>query len=188
MQATVETADLIRAIKAASVSMSSDPTRAHLAGVMFEAEADTLHVVATDGHTLIDVRLPARHADNYGRVFLPASRIKATIAHLKTFTCAEIDIATLVLDTIGRNDFPPWRNVIPTNEPHPSTHVSLAPAVLDVAVKAGKTLARRATKKYESTEGWEFRIREDLDPVVAEWRSARAGAMSVTLVLMPMRL
>lgn len=189
MHSTVETADLIRAIKAASCAMSSDPTRTHLRGVMFEAEGDTLHVVGTNGHTLIDVRLPSRHDDPRGRAFLPAARIKATLAYLKTqLKFADVDPIPGITP-IGPNDFPQWRQVIPSNERAPSCHVSLSPVVLDVAAKAGKALARHAAKNGEpSVEGWRFRVRDDLDPVVLEWAGAITRSMSATLLLMPMRL
>lgn len=53
----VDTAQLIKALTACKVAISSQETRYYLNGICLESDDDGLHVVATDGHRLVAAKL-----------------------------------------------------------------------------------------------------------------------------------
>lgn len=117
--------DLAEALAHARPAMSTEETRYYLNGVLFQRQEAELWVVATDGHRLHAVHLPAPDgSEALGDSIVPRKAVPIIAA-----LCAEarVDVAfsagkmrlcageTTLTSKLIDGNFPDWRRVVPNN-------------------------------------------------------------------------
>jgi len=135
--ATLDSTILGELISLTSYSMSSDDTRPHLAGTLFECEGDVIRMVTTDGHRLSKAEATVSGADLKLKMLIPhkgVNELKRVIEDAKAAQKGEddpnlgIDIATAQGNAFFRRadlqlsvkladeQFPPYSKVIPQRQ------------------------------------------------------------------------
>lgn len=194
MKITTTSTILSRCLKAVSTFCSKDESRFHLNGVLFEAKASSVHIVATDGHTLCAAEPIHTKTEVQGEVIVSLECIKRIITMCKgrddrpvTITIYEgkkeivVGNESMPLQII-KSSFPPWRKICPASSGRScdSGIVGLDPVYLVRAGKAGKDF--RTNKEH----GVKFSIGGELDPVRIDQHCYDTGGL--TVIIMPMRI
>ena len=131
---TLETGLLSELVGLTSYSMSSDDTRPHLAGTLFERNGNTVRMVTTDGHRLskAESSLSEEAKESDFSMLVPHKGINELKRLLEEKTAkketVEIDVAVSAGNAFFRRDdvllnvklaeeqFPPYDKVIPQNQ------------------------------------------------------------------------
>lgn len=186
---------LFNAISAVLPFASKDDTRAHLCSVLFEADGDTLNVVATDGHTLAwakplpDLRSPKAKAS----AILGADVAKGLADTVKPSRTERDDVIEIRFNdgihytsALGESRFgamtanyPPFRKVVP-NKVKPSVF-NANPVYLERVAKACKAFVRggRRVDRGVQVQGG------GLDPIRFDYSHPDFG--DLVAIVMPMR-
>ena len=142
---------LLRLIAQAAYASSSDESRPHLCGVLFELADDTLTAVSTDGHRLAIASVKTPHGPAT-KLLVPAKGIAelkklcsssdtVEIRHSGKLILMTTSDTTVTITTSGEA-FPPWRKVVPKTHKH---SVTLDRSALLDAVKRVALVASKAT-------------------------------------------
>lgn len=125
------TKDLLRAINAVKAAQSTDPSRFILNGILFEADADRLTLVTTDGRRLA-LSSFITPGSGKGLYVVPSGIIEQLASALKVggeavscvfadnsanFTCGDWSIAGKLVE----GNYPNYKQVIPANNNHKAT-------------------------------------------------------------------
>lgn len=151
-EGVVATAGLHELLARAEHAISEDETRMHLNSLLFESTAETLRVVATDGHrlcradaaasagswTALVARRTIEHLLKVAGAKGAAAETRITVGKkIARFTAGPVDILCKLVDA----RFPPYEQVIPAKSEDAVTVEAepFAECVRGVAVAAGKT-------------------------------------------------
>jgi hypothetical protein len=201
---TIERGTLRAMLEGAVLTMSKDPTRPHLHGVLFEFDIEGLAVTSTDGHRL--TRTTGRYFGGNAPVLGVATKLlipadQATRL-LKALKCP-VKLADRVLDielgdgfsveldgathrlTATDDNFPPYEKVIPKERDKDGTNgcnaITVSSVYMGDVAKAAKHLANPALKYPVS-----WTVDGNRDPIRVDMRNQNAGTETV-IVIMPMR-
>jgi hypothetical protein len=194
---TITRQNLSCALRAALEWVCEDETRFHLCTVYLEVSGDHLHVVATNGHGLCDAR-PECKSTADASVLIPVDRVKDLLRWLKckkaennfeiTLTIAEDKLHASgmhgVCEVVGmREQFPPFRQVIPERSNNSCNVVGVSPDYLELAGRSGQLF-------YDdpgNSRGFEWsQPAEPLAPIRLDMSVPDRG--DLTVVIMPMRI
>lgn len=129
--AAVEADKLLELVSLTSYSMSSDDTRPHLAGALFEGSGKVLRVVTTDGHRLTKAEASVTEKKLKFEMLVPnkgVQELRRLLEDAKGEKGATVDVATASGTAFFRRDgvvlnvkladekFPPWAKVIPQQQ------------------------------------------------------------------------
>ena len=95
----VNRAALIHLLQSTHFAMSQQDVRAYLNGLLVEIDAQTLTVVATDGHRMAICRLPSQLSNQHYRLLLPRKGVQEILRLLNNVTDENVFIAA------GKNHF-----------------------------------------------------------------------------------
>jgi DNA polymerase III sliding clamp (beta) subunit (PCNA family) len=193
----------LRAIlEGAALTMSKDPTRPHMNGVLFEFDQDQLTVTSTDGH-----RLTRTTAYYFNGHTLPGKKLSLlipfdqVIRFIKALKCptkvadrgielvvdgaitAEVDGAIHRLVPVDAN-FPPYEKVIPKERDKEGTTGCNA---INVSAKYLGDVAKAAKHLAGSPGGVRWTVDGSRDPIRIDMHNQDAGT-DTTIVIMPMRM
>lgn len=163
---TVPAGDFAGALRQVVPAASADDSRPIFTGVLFQAEAGGLRLVATDSYRLAVRDLPSAAVLAEGQhVLVPSkalgelSRTIASAEHV-TVNLGERDVSfevgrTRVISRLIEGDFPTYRNLIPQNFPN---RVVVERELLLDAVRRVRLMAREATpiRVNMSSDGFEL--------------------------------
>jgi hypothetical protein len=186
MYATDDSIEITKAeIKAILEHASTDATRPHLAGALFQLNGHAI-AVSTDGHRLARCKVPAAGQAAWEcvvpRAALERAAKTASVKDMISVRPGKLSIGDVAVPFEQNPDvkFPPYEQVIPRERPE-KCHggVAVNPAYLASLHVIGKSLNERTTHARV------FPGDGDLDPVVFEIGSG--GDYPWTVVVMPMR-
>lgn len=205
---TIGRNELYCALRAAALYMSNDETHEHLCGVRLEAGAGTalqnaldksIYLVATDGHTLVRIRVPGSSTAPCA-VTISGAAVKRLIAATKPAR-NEVSLVELTVgETAVAVDGDGFSCVAPiVDATFPSHYRALLDAHDNVEtaapkigidpeylIRVGRAVKHLGRKKGDS-RGLVFRGGEsDLDPVRCEY--AGGDGFELTALIMPMRI
>ncbi len=96
---SIPRASLIHLLQSTHFAMSNQDVRAYLNGLLFELDAHSLTVVATDGHRMAICRLPWHVSTEHHRLLLPKKGVQEILRLLNNITDEQI------LVSAGKNHF-----------------------------------------------------------------------------------
>lgn len=129
-QVTIDRKALLRALLAARVAVSTDPTRYYLGGILLERRGAVLHVVGCNGHILVETPLSCEAGSDVSVVLSDirsrgVTKTKTGVARMiAALRASRVRTVTLILDanTIALDtaryptidcSYPDWRRVLP---------------------------------------------------------------------------
>lgn len=206
---TMEQGTLRAMLEGVILTMSKDPTRPHLHGVLFVFKRETLTLVSTDGQRLTRV-IAAYTKEEQGPNETATLLIKP--ADVKTLLTAvkgtkkehsfpvfmdffprlkgKVGLEVKTLDgatySFQAQDetFPPYEKVIPehrSSDGKGCPTIGVSAAFLGDVGKAGKHLA------YDKSGGLRWSVEGDRDPIRIDMTNTDTGT-ETTIVIMPMRI
>jgi DNA polymerase-3 subunit beta len=147
---------LVQLIELTQYSMSSDDTRPHLAGTLFESDGKSVRMVSTDGHRLSKAEarvesaatfamlVPAKGINELKRLIVESDKARAgdgpakvgvaTLGGSAFFRCNDVLLSVKLAD----EQFPPYAKVIPQSH---QRRVVVARELLTSALKRIKLVA-----------------------------------------------
>jgi hypothetical protein len=202
---TMEQGTLRAMLEGVTLTMSKDPTRPHLHGVLFVFKRETLTLVSTDGQRLTKVITAYRAKDEQGpdettSYLIKAADVKTLLTAVKGAKKEHSYPVTLELEPKGfkvsvflgasygfqaqDESFPPYEKVIPEHRASDGKGcavIGVSAAFLGDVGKAGKHLA------YDKSGGVRWSVEGERDPIRIDMTNTDTGT-ETTIVLMPMRI
>jgi DNA polymerase-3 subunit beta len=191
-------------LEGVALTMSKDPTRPHLHGVLFVFKRETLTLVSTDGQRL--TRVQASYTDEEQgpnettSYLIKAADVKTLLTAVKGTKKEHSYPVTFELEPKGikvsvflgasygfqaqDETFPPYEKVIPEHRASNGkgcATIGVSAAFLGDVGKAGKHLA------YDKSGGIRWSVEGDRDPIRIDMTNTDTGT-ETTIVIMPMRI
>jgi hypothetical protein len=201
---TISKLNLYRTLRSVALFQSKDETRAHLGGVQFEGVSvgNRLHVVATDGHTLIHAQPVTASVKLPTAFWLNAGQVKTALAHLKCTTKTDMDITIagsvkhsgqIVIDGLAFQtalkcgmSFPPWRQVLPDKQDSAGKGCALFGLNPGYLGRVSRACEYFTGSKDHGNRGLEISTRDELGGVRFDYSQPDDGDLCA--VVMPMRI
>lgn len=160
---TVPADVLSRSLSQVAIAASRDETRPVLTGVLFEADSTDFRIVATDSYRLAVRTIPVSGITAM-KILVPA-RAVVEVARLASSGDVTIEVGasqvgfeignTLISSRLIEGEFPPYRQLLPTDQPNV---LSVDKAAFTERLKAAAVLAQDATPVYVELEGDRVRL------------------------------
>jgi len=181
------TKTLLQSICASSLAASKDETRYHLNHVRLEPTADSLVIVATNGHWLSHITLPKDHAGDVYPLTSPlhfdSDAIKRLQSELKLAPRYQesIDLDLRKYSTQEDFNYPNWRQLIPKATPTHTPTIGLSGEYLTDITKFFKQLGvKRPMLKLS--------IIDKESPVTITSNTQSTIGLEAQVILMPVRV